>query len=96
MTSLPFDTAKMVARYKAGGFTEEQAEVLTYTLLDVAVEMRERAAARLRQQEAQQAHLAEIEAMRRDTAELEHTTKRWRQGFYLSLIVWAILMFNFL
>lgn len=96
MHLMPLDTAKTVRRLTAGGFTEAQAEVLTYTLLDVAVEMRERAAARLRQQEAQQAHLAEVEAMRRATARLERTTKLWRQGFYLFLIVWAILMFSFL
>ncbi|MDM5182199.1 hypothetical protein PO883_34080, partial [Massilia sp. DJPM01] len=67
----------MVARYKAGGFTEEQAEVLTYTLLDVSFAMREQVATQLKHQEAMQARAFETEAIRRDTAAMERNLKLW-------------------
>lgn len=92
MQAVPFDTAKMVARYKAGGFTEQQAEVLTYTLLDVVVAMRSHVAVQLRQQVANQAWRSEVEALNRNTEAMERSNKLWMNGSLAVLLMLNIIL----
>lgn len=87
--AFPFDTAKMVARYQAGGFTAAQAKALTYSLLEVVEVLRERAgAARIQQQEAD--YLA---AQAQHTATVERRTQRLMRGYLGLLLALNVLVF---